>query len=82
MKKKQKNNLKNKKFIYKKNNFFYLKNIAKKKEEKKKINNQDRYLYKNKKLKKAIFLKKPKLNEIMYPFLLNMKLISEYLKKK
>lgn len=40
------------------------------------------YLYKNKKLKKGIFLKKPVLNEILYPFYLNLKLVNEYLKKK
>ncbi len=82
MQKKQKNNLKNKKFIYKKNNSLYLKNIAEKKEKKIKKNNQNYYLYKNKKLKKGVFLKKPKFNEIMYPFFLNSKLINEYLKKK
>ncbi len=82
MQKKQKNNLKNKKFIYRKNNSLYLKNIAEKKEKKIKINNQNYYLYKNKKLKKGVFLKKPKFNEIMYPFFLNLKLINEYLKKK
>ncbi len=81
MQKKQKNNLKNKKFIYRKNNSLYLKNIAEKKEKKIKINNQNYYLYKNKKLKKGVFLKKPKFNEILYPFFLNMKLINEYLKK-
>ncbi len=82
MQKRQKNNLKNKKFIYRKNNSLYLKNIAEKKEKKIKINNQNYYLYKNKKLKKGVFLKKPKFNEIMYPFFLNLKLVNEYLKKK
>ncbi len=82
MQKRQKNNLKNKKFIYRKNNSLYLKNIAEKKEKKIKKNNQNYYLYKNKKLKKGVFLKKPKFNEIMYPFFLNLKLINEYLKKK
>ncbi len=82
MQKRQKNNLKNKKFIYRKNNSLYLKNIAEKKDKKIKINNQNYYLYKNKKLKKGVFLKKPKFNEIMYPFFLNLKLVNEYLKKK
>ena len=36
----------------------------------------------NNKFKKAIFLRKPKWDEIKYPFPLNLKLIDEYLKKK
>ena len=82
MKNKQNKNLKNKKFIYNKKNSLYLKNIEKKTEDKTKKINQNNYLYKNKNLKKGIFLKKPKFNEILYPFFLNMKLINAYLKKK
>lgn len=82
MKNKQNKNLKNKKFIYNKKNSLYLKNIEKKTEDKTKKINQNNYLYKNKQLKKGIFLKKPKFNEILYPFFLNMKLINAYLKKK
>lgn len=82
MQKKQKNNFIKKKFFYKKNNFLLSKKVVEKKEKKIKINNQKHYLYKNKKLKKGIFLKKPKFNEIMYPFLFNLKLVNEYLKKK
>jgi len=85
MQKKHRNNYKNRnyfyKFNYKKNNSLYLRSIAKRKENQNKINNQDRYLYKNRKLKKGIFLKKPKFREVMYPFYLNAKLINEYLKK-
>ena len=66
----------NKKFIYKKNNFLDNKTIPEKKI------NKNNYLYKNKKLKKSVFLKKPKFNEILYPFFLNLKLVNEYLKKK
>ncbi len=40
------------------------------------------YLYKNKKLKKGVFLKKPTYKKILYPFFLNLKLVNEYLKKK
>lgn len=75
-------NLKNKNFFYNKKKSLYLKNIKKKTEDKPKKINQNNYLYKNKQLKKGIFLKKPKLNEIFYPFFLNMKLINAYLKKK
>jgi hypothetical protein len=82
MKVKKNKNLKNKNFIYRKKNSLSLKNTIEKKEkiEKKKIKNN--YLYKNKKLKKGIILKKPKFNEILYPFFLNLKLVNEYLKKK
>jgi hypothetical protein len=59
-----------------------LKKSIEKQEIQKKINNQNRYLYKNKKLKKGVFLKKPKMNQINYPFFLNAKLINEYFKKK
>lgn len=76
------NNFKHKKFIYQKKNSLRLKRNIEKKEQQIKINNQSRYLYKNKKLKKGIFLKKPKFNEIIYPFFLNLKLVNEYLKKK
>ena len=91
MQKKQNNNFKNRnslhfkkniKFIYKNKNFLHFKKNIEKKEQQIKINNQNRYIYKNKKLKKGIFLKKPKFNEILYPFFLNLKLINEYLKKK
>lgn len=87
MQKKQNNNFKtsnfkNKKFLYKRKNSLQLKKNIEKKEQQIKINNQNHYLYKNKKLKKGIFLKKPKFNEIIYPFFLNLKLINEYLKKK
>jgi hypothetical protein len=81
MQKKQNNNFKNRKFIFKKRNSLHLKKNIEKKEQQIKINNQNRYLYKNKKLKKGIFLKKPKFNEILYPFFLNLKLVNEYLKK-
>lgn len=82
MQKKQRNRFKNnKKFFYRKNNSRYLKD-RKEKNEKEVLNNQKYYLYKNKKLKKGIFLKKPRFNEIMYPFFLNLKLVNEYLKKK
>jgi len=54
-------------------------NQKEKKPEKPKIT---AYLYKNKKLKKGIFFKKPTFNDILYPFPLNLKLINEYLKKK
>lgn len=67
-----------KKYIKKKfiiNQKFYKKKIKKKKI----ITN---YLYKNQNLKKGIFLKKPTLKEILYPFYLNLKLVNEYLKKK
>ncbi len=80
--KKKNNNLKNKKFIYKKKNSLNLRNITEKKDNKTNKNSQNNYLYKNKKLKKGVFLKKPKFNEIMYPFFLNLKLVNEYLKKK
>ena len=66
----------NKKFIYKKNNFLDNKTIPEKKI------NKNNYLYKNKKLKRGIFLKKPTLYEILYPVFLNLKLIKQYLKKK
>ncbi len=65
----------NKKKIYKK--------IIEQEKIKKKINiSSNNYLYKNKKLKKGVFLKKPKFREILYPFLLNLKLVHQYLKKK
>lgn len=80
--KKKNNNLKNKQFIYKKKNSLNLRNITEKNEKKPNKNSQNNYLYKNKKLKKGVFLKKPKFNEIMYPFFLNLKLVNEYLKKK
>ena len=67
---KKKNKFKNKISFYKKKNHI----------EKKVIKNN--YLYKSHKLKKGIFLKKPKFNEILYPFFLNLKLVNEYLKKK
>lgn len=51
-----------------------------KKTKKKKSN--IKYLYFNKKLKKGIFLKLPNIKEISYPYILNLKLISQYLKKK
>ena len=35
-----------------------------------------------KKIKQGIFLKQPCYNQIKYPFFLNLKLISEYIKKK
>jgi hypothetical protein len=84
MQKKQRNYFKNnKKFFYRKKNSRYLKNIKEKNEIKNEIlNNQKYYLYKTKKLKKGIFLKRPRFNEIMYPFYLNLKLVNEYLKKK
>lgn len=82
MNKKQNKNSINHKYTYKKKNSAYLKDIDKKTEEKPTKINQNNYLYKNKNLKKGIFLKKPKFNEILYPFFLNMKLINEYLKKK
>jgi hypothetical protein len=84
MQKKSRNNFKNNKiFFFRKNNSRYLKNVKKKNEIKDEIlNNQKYYLYKNKKLKKGIFLKRPRFNEIMYPFYLNLKLVNEYLKKK
>lgn len=82
MNKKQNKNSIHHKYTYKKKNSAYLKDIDKKTEEKTKKINQNNYLYKNKNLKKGIFLKKPKFNEILYPFFLNMKLINEYLKKK
>ena len=82
MQKKKNNNFKNKKFIFKKRNSLHFKKNIEKKKQQIKINNQNRYLYKNKKLKKGIFLKKPKFNGILYPFFLNLKLINEYLKKK
>jgi hypothetical protein len=72
----------NKKQIQKKNFIYKKKNFIEKEEKKINKNNQNYYLYKNKKLKKGIFLKKPKFNEIMYPFFLNLKLVNEYLKKK
>ncbi len=80
--KKKDNNLKNRKFIYKKKNSLDLRNITEKKDNKTNKNSQNNYLYKNKKLKKGVFLKQPKFNEIMYPFFLNLKLVNEYLKKK
>lgn len=40
------------------------------------------YLYKNKKLEKGIFLRKPTFKKIFYPFYINLKLVNEYLKKK
>jgi hypothetical protein len=39
------------------------------------------YLYKNKKLKKGIFLRKPTFKKIFYPFFMNLRLVNEYLKK-
>lgn len=81
MQKKQNNNFKNRKFFYKNRNALLLKKNLEKKEEQIKLNNQKRYLYQNKKLKKGIFLKKPRFKEILYPFFLNLKLVNEYLKK-
>jgi hypothetical protein len=40
------------------------------------------YFYKNKKLEKGVFLRKPTFKKIFYPFYLNLKLVNEYLKKK
>ena len=40
------------------------------------------YLYLNKKLKKSVILKKLSFKKITYPFSLNIKLITEFLKKK
>lgn len=82
MKKNNNKILKKKIFNFFKKKSLYLKDIEKKTKENYKKKNQNRYLYKNKKLKKGIFLKRPKLNEIFYPFFLNMKLIKTYLKKK
>jgi hypothetical protein len=64
----------------KKNYFTYLKI----QEEKNKIKKLQitKYLYRNKKLKKGIFLKEPSLNDIKYPIKFNFKLINEFLKKK
>ncbi len=66
------------------NNNLYLKLVnynrqKQKKKEKPKLTN---YLYRTRKLKKGIFLKKPAYKDILYPFTLNLKLINEYLKKK
>jgi hypothetical protein len=82
MQKKKNNNFKKIFFYNKKRNSILLKKSIEKKELQKKINNQNRYLYKNKKLKKGVFLKTPKMNQINYPFFLNGKLINEYFKKK
>lgn len=69
-----------KKKIIKKSFFYNKKNLNYKKLTKKKIH-KNTYLYKNKKLKKGIFLKKPKFKEILYPIFLNLKLVNQYLKK-
>lgn len=82
MKKNQNKNFKPKHFSFTKKKSIYLKSIDRKKKEETPEIIHNNYLYKNKKLKKGIFLKKPKLNEILYPFFLNMKLIKQYLKKK
>lgn len=52
----------------------------KKKTQKKKSN--IKYLYYNKKIKQGLFLKTPTYKELSYPFIFNLKLISQYLKKK
>lgn len=49
---------------------------------KKKKKSNIKYLYYNKKLKQGLFLKTPTYKELSYPFLFNLKLISQYLKKK
>jgi hypothetical protein len=69
-------------FTFLKKKSSYLRSIDEYKKKETKQITHNNYLYKNKKLKKGIFLKKPKLNEILYPFFLNMKLIKQYLKKK
>ena len=40
-----------------------------------------KYLYKNQKFKIGIFLNKPQMKQILYPFKLNLKLINETIKK-
>ena len=82
MKKNKNKNFKPKHFSFTKEKSAYLRNIDRKKKEATQQIIPNNYLYKNKKLKKSIFLKKPKLNEILYPFFLNLKLIKQYLKKK
>ena len=74
-----KNYFKFKKRIYssKKNNIYYL--LGEKKPEKPLTTE---YLHRNKKKKIGMVLKKPSFKKILYPFYLNLKLISEYLKKK
>lgn len=47
----------------------------------KKIKKTITHFYRNKKLKKGIFLK-PIFKKVNYPFSLNFKLINEFLKKK
>ena len=66
----------------KNNNYFtYLENKKKKNEKLQKIQITN-YLYRNQKLKKGIFFKKPVFSEIKYPIQFNFKLINEFLKKK
>jgi hypothetical protein len=75
-------NSKPKHFYFKKKKSIYLKSIDRKKKEETRPIYPNNYLYKNKKLKRGIFLKKPTLYEILYPVFLNLKLIKQYLKKK
>jgi hypothetical protein len=62
-----------------------LENLRKKTKSQKKrkivFKKQDNYLYKNRKLKKGIFLKKPQIQEIMYPFLFRLRFVNEFFKK-
>ena len=42
---------------------------------------RSKYLIRNKKIKRGIFLRQPKFREIVFPFVLNYKLINEFLKR-
>lgn len=69
--------LKKKNYFYKKNNIYYILG------EKKPLRPlTTAYLHRNKKIKTGFFFSLPKFKTILYPFYLNLKLISEYLKKK